>query len=110
MQNREPTGITAPLYHFVRLNTLATGDPIHRRSGLGFAIAALPLVVVDELIGDPRYGDQNTIDGLDRSFYDVMREASVAARFMLIQAAVLGEYTSNHCVLREAWEARLTRQ
>ena len=42
-----------------------------------------------------------------------MREASVvsvAARFMLIQAAVLGEYTSNHCVLREAWEARLTRQ
>jgi hypothetical protein len=37
----------------------------------------------------------------------VMHEASVAsvaARFMLIQAAVLGEYTSNHCVLREAWE------
>ena len=26
------------------------------------------------------------------------------------QEAVLGEYTSNHCVLREAWEARLTRQ
>ena len=78
---------------------------------MGFAIAALPLLVVDELIGDPRYGDPNT-DG-SRSievFYDVMREASVAARFMLIQAAVLGEYTSNHCVLREAWEARLTRQ
>ena len=59
---------------------------------MGFAIAALPLVVVDELIGDPRYGDQNPIDRLDRVFYDVMREASVvsvAARFMLIQAAVL---------------------
>ena len=58
---------------------------------MGLAIAALPLVVVDELIGDPRYGDPNT-DG-SRSievFYDVMREASVAARFMLIQAAVLG--------------------
>ena len=35
---------------------------------MGFAIAALPLVVVDELIGDPRYGDQNTIDRLDRKF------------------------------------------
>jgi hypothetical protein len=35
---------------------------------LGFAIAALPLVVVAELIGDPRYGDQNTIDRLDRKF------------------------------------------
>jgi len=42
---------------------LQQANPIHRRSGLGLAIAALPLVVVDELIGDPRYGDPNT-DGL----------------------------------------------
>ena len=47
---------------------LQQANPIHRRSGLGFAIAALPLVVVDELIGDPGYGDQNTIDRLDRKF------------------------------------------
>src|SRR6266850_1101231 len=60
----------------------------------------LPLVVADELdadwkrvkieqaIGDPRYGDQNT-DGSHsiRSFYDVMREAGATARLMLIQAA-----------------------
>jgi isoquinoline 1-oxidoreductase subunit beta len=60
----------------------------------------LPLVVADELdadwkrvkieqaIGDKRYGDQNT-DGSHsiRSFYDAMREAGAAARFMLIQAA-----------------------
>ena len=45
---------------------LQQANPIHRRSGLGFAIAALPLVVVDELIGDPRYGDPNT-DGSPRS-------------------------------------------
>src|ERR1700688_1098553 len=60
----------------------------------------LPLIVADELdadwkrvkieqaIGDKRYGDQNT-DGSHsiRSFYDAMREAGAAARFMLIQAA-----------------------
>src|ERR1700740_3141794 len=60
----------------------------------------LPLVVADELdadwkrvkieqaIGDKRYGDQNT-DGSHsiRSYYDAMREAGAAARFMLIQTA-----------------------
>src|SRR6202521_929705 len=60
----------------------------------------LPLVVADELdadwkraiieqaIGDKRYGDQNT-DGSHsiRSFYDTMREAGATARCMLIQAA-----------------------
>src|SRR3981189_2846977 len=60
----------------------------------------LPLVVADELdadwkrvkieqaLGDSRYGDQNT-DGSHsiRSFYDAMREAGAAARFMLIRAA-----------------------
>jgi len=60
----------------------------------------LPMVVADELdadwkrikidqaIGDPRYGDQNT-DGSHsvRSFFDVMRQAGATARFMLILAA-----------------------
>lgn len=60
----------------------------------------LPLVVADELdadwkrvkieqaIGDPRYGEQNT-DGSHsiRGFYDAMRVAGATARFMLIQAA-----------------------
>src|SRR5258705_12514409 len=61
---------------------------------------SLPLIVADELdadwkpvkidqaIGDPRYGDQNT-DGSHsiRSFYDVMRQAGASARLMLIRAA-----------------------
>jgi isoquinoline 1-oxidoreductase beta subunit len=60
----------------------------------------LPLVVADELdadwkrvtieqaIGDPRYGEQNT-DGSHsiRGFYTAMRMAGATARFMLIQAA-----------------------
>src|SRR5271167_4657048 len=62
----------------------------------------LPLIIADELdadwkrvkieqaIGDSRYGDQNT-DGSHsiRNFYDAMRQAGAAARFMLIQAAAL---------------------
>jgi len=111
MQNREPTGITAPLVILSDSITLATGESNSSSERLGVRYCCAAALVVDELIGDPPYGDPNT-DG-SRSievFYDVMREASVAARFMLIQAAVLGEYTSNHCVLREAWEARLTRQ
>jgi isoquinoline 1-oxidoreductase subunit beta len=71
------------------------------RSEMGTTIrTTLPLIVADELdadwnrvkieqaIGDKRYGDQNT-DGSHsvRSFYDAMREAGAAARFMLIQAA-----------------------
>jgi isoquinoline 1-oxidoreductase beta subunit len=61
---------------------------------------SLPLIVADEMdadwkrvkieqaIGDPRYGDQNT-DGSHsvRSFYVAMREAGATARFMLIGAA-----------------------
>jgi isoquinoline 1-oxidoreductase beta subunit len=61
---------------------------------------SLPLIVADELdadwkrvrieqaIGDPRYGSQNT-DGSHsvREFFDVLREAGATARFMLIQAA-----------------------
>jgi isoquinoline 1-oxidoreductase beta subunit len=61
---------------------------------------SLPMIVADELdadwkrvtveqaIGDPRYGSQNT-DGSQsvRGFFDVLREAGASARVMLIQAA-----------------------
>ncbi len=61
---------------------------------------SLPMIVADELdadwktvtveqaIGDPRYGSQNT-DGSHsvREFFDVLREAGASARMMLIQAA-----------------------
>jgi isoquinoline 1-oxidoreductase subunit beta len=61
---------------------------------------SLPMIVADELdadwkmvtveqaIGDPRYGSQNT-DGSHsvREFFDVLREAGASARVMLIQAA-----------------------
>ena len=61
---------------------------------------SVPLILADELdadwkrvkleqaIGDPRYGDQDT-DGSHsiRSFYDGMREAGATARLMLTQAA-----------------------
>jgi isoquinoline 1-oxidoreductase beta subunit len=86
---------------FVGIDTDGTVQIVAHRSEMGTAIrTSLPLVVADELdadwkrvkieqaIGDPRYGDQNT-DGSHsiRSFYDVMREAGASARFMLIQAA-----------------------
>lgn len=61
---------------------------------------SLPMIVADELnadwktvtveqaIGDPRYGSQNT-DGSHsvREFFDVLREAGASARVTLIQAA-----------------------
>jgi len=61
---------------------------------------SVPLILADELdadwkqvkleqaIGDPRYGDQDT-DGSHsvRSFYEVMREAGATARLMLTRAA-----------------------
>ena len=86
---------------FVGIDTDGTIYIVAHRSEMGTGIrTSLPLVVADELdadwkrvkieqaIGDPRYGDQNT-DGSHsiRSFYDVMREAGATARFMLIQAA-----------------------
>jgi len=86
---------------FVGIDTDGTVQIVAHRSEMGTAIrTSLPLVVADELdadwkrvkidqaIGDPRYGDQNT-DGSHsiRSFYDVMRQAGASARFMLIQAA-----------------------
>src|SRR5437867_8021613 len=86
---------------FIGINTDGTVYIVAHRSEMGTGIrTSLPLVVADELdadwkrvkidqaIGDPRYGDQNT-DGSHsiRSFYDVMRQAGATARFMLIQAA-----------------------
>lgn len=86
---------------FVGIDTDGTVYIVAHRSEMGTGIrTSLPLVVADELdadwkrvkidqaIGDPRYGDQNT-DGSHsiRSFYDVMRQAGATARFMLIQAA-----------------------
>ncbi|HLI31037.1 MAG TPA: molybdopterin cofactor-binding domain-containing protein [Terriglobia bacterium] len=86
---------------FLGIDTDGTVYIIAHRSEMGTGIrTSLPLVVADELdadwkrvkieqaIGDPRYGDQNT-DGSHsvRSFFDVMREAGATARFMLISAA-----------------------
>jgi isoquinoline 1-oxidoreductase beta subunit len=86
---------------FVGIETDGTVYIVAHRSEMGTVIrTSLPLVVADELdadwkrvkidqaIGDPRYGDQNT-DGSHsiRSFYDVMRQAGATARVMLIRAA-----------------------
>jgi isoquinoline 1-oxidoreductase subunit beta len=86
---------------FVGINPDGTVHIVAHRSEMGTAIrTSLPMIVADELdadwkrvkidqaIGDPRYGDQNT-DGSHsiRSFYDTMRQAGATARFLLIQAA-----------------------
>jgi isoquinoline 1-oxidoreductase subunit beta len=74
---------------------------IAHRSEMGTGIrTALPMIVAEELeadwkqvrveqaIGDPKYGSQDT-DGSEsiRTFYDTMREAGAAARMMLESAA-----------------------
>jgi isoquinoline 1-oxidoreductase beta subunit len=86
---------------FVGIDTDGTVYIVAHRSEMGTVIrTTLPMVVADELdadwkkvkidqaIGDPRYGDQNT-DGSHsvRSFFEVMRQAGATARFMLILAA-----------------------
>src|SRR5437660_6235639 len=86
---------------FVGIDTDGTVYIVAHRSEMGTVIrTTLPMVVADELdadwkrvkidqaIGDPRYGDQNT-DGSHsvRSFFDVMRQAGATARLMLILAA-----------------------
>jgi isoquinoline 1-oxidoreductase subunit beta len=86
---------------FVGIETDGTVWIIAHRSEMGTVIrTTLPLVLADELdadwkrvkidqaIGDPRYGDQNT-DGSHsiRSFFDVVRLSGATARLMLIQAA-----------------------
>src|ERR1700751_397012 len=86
---------------FVGVETDGSVWIVAHRSERGTVIrTTLPLVVADELdadwrrvkidqaIGDPRYGDQNT-DGSHsvRSFFDVVRVSGAATRLMLIQAA-----------------------
>ena len=86
---------------FVGVDTDGTVWIVAHRSEMGTAIrTTLPMVVADELdadwkrvkidqaIGDPRYGDQNT-DGSHsvRSFFDVVRLSGATARLMLIRAA-----------------------
>jgi isoquinoline 1-oxidoreductase beta subunit len=93
----------APLHPnaFVGIETDGTVHIVAHRSEMGTAIrTTLPMVLADELdadwnrvkidqaIGDPRYGDQNT-DGSHsvRSFFDTMRQCGASARWMLVQAA-----------------------
>ena len=74
---------------------------VAHRSEMGTGIrTALPMVVADELdadwkrvrieqaIGDPKYGDQNTDGSCSiRDFYDALRQAGATARLMLERAA-----------------------
>ena len=86
---------------YLGIDTDGTTWIVAHRSEMGTTSrTSLPLIVADELdadwkrvkieqaIGDPRYGSQNT-DGSHsvREFFDVLREAGATARFMLIQAA-----------------------
>ena len=88
---------------------------VTHRSEMGTGIrTTLPQVAADELdadwsrvtieqgIGDPRYGDQNT-DGSRsiRDFYDAFRHAGAAARAMLVMAAA-GQWgvSSSECITR----------
>jgi isoquinoline 1-oxidoreductase beta subunit len=86
---------------FVGIDPDGTVHLIAHRSEMGTSSrTSVPLILADELdadwkrvkleqaIGDPRYGDQDT-DGSHsiRSFYEVMREAGATARLMLTQAA-----------------------
>ena len=101
---------------------------VTHRSEMGTGIrTTLPLVAADELdadwnrvrieqgIGDPRYGDQNT-DGSRsiRDFYVVFREAGASARSMLVSAAAAQWNvpaaectTSNHEVVHQGSGRRL---
>jgi isoquinoline 1-oxidoreductase subunit beta len=86
---------------FLGIETDGTVYIVAHRSEMGTTSrTSLPLVAADELdadwkrvkieqaIGDPRYGDQDT-DGSHsiRDFYEPMRETGATARLMLIQAA-----------------------
>jgi isoquinoline 1-oxidoreductase subunit beta len=86
---------------FVGIDTDGTVYIVAHRSEMGTSSrTSVPLILADELdadwkrvkleqaIGDPRYGDQDT-DGSHsvRSFFEVMREAGATARLMLTQAA-----------------------
>jgi isoquinoline 1-oxidoreductase subunit beta len=86
---------------FVGVDSDGTVYIVAHRSEMGTGIrTSLPMVVADELdadwtrvrveqaIGDPRYGGQDT-DGSHsiRDFFEVMRRAGGTARLMLIRAA-----------------------
>jgi isoquinoline 1-oxidoreductase beta subunit len=94
---------SAPLNPSVYLGIEPDGTVfiVTHRSEMGTGIrTTLPLVAADELdadwsrvrieqgLGDPKYGDQNT-DGSRsiRDFYDAFRQAGAAARSMLVSAA-----------------------
>ena len=96
-------GSASPWYPSVYLGIEPSGTVIivAHRSEMGTGIrTALPTVAADELdadwqrvkveqaIGDPKYGDQNT-DGSKsiRDFYDALRQAGATARLMLERAA-----------------------
>ncbi len=101
---------------------------VTHRSEMGTGIrTTLPMVAADELdadwsrvtieqgIGDPRYGDQNT-DGSRsiRDFYTAFRQAGASARMMLVSAAAAqwnvpaGECAAqNHEVVHQASGRRL---
>jgi isoquinoline 1-oxidoreductase subunit beta len=86
---------------YLGIDTDGTVHIIAHRSEMGTTSrTSLPLIVAEELdadwsrvkveqaIGDPRYGEQDT-DGSHsiRDFYDPMREAGASARLMLVRAA-----------------------
>jgi len=101
---------------------------VTHRSEMGTGIrTSLPLVAADELdadwsrvtieqgIGDPRYGDQNT-DGSRsiRDFYEAFRRAGASARTMLVSAAATQWNvpasqitTRNHEVIHQASNRRV---
>ncbi len=88
-------------YLWMAISSDGTVTIVAHRSEMGCGSrTALPLVVADELdadwsrvkidqaIGDPKYGDQDT-DGSHsvRSYFDQMRQVGAAGRAMLISAA-----------------------
>src|SRR5262249_48959503 len=96
-------GSAAPWFPGVYLGIEPAGTVtiVAHRSEMGTGIrTALPMVAADELdadwqqvkieqaLGDPKYGDQNT-DGSKsiRDFYDALREAGATTRLMLERAA-----------------------
>jgi isoquinoline 1-oxidoreductase beta subunit len=101
---------------------------VTHRSEMGTGIrTTLPMVAADELdadwarvrieqgIGDPRYGDQNT-DGSRsiRDFYTAFRQAGASARAMLVSAAAAQWNvppaqctTANHEVIHQASNRRI---
>ncbi|QQS45535.1 MAG: xanthine dehydrogenase family protein molybdopterin-binding subunit [Acidobacteriota bacterium] len=86
---------------YLGIETDGTAIIVAHRSEMGTGIrTVLPSIVADELdadwarvkieqaIGDPKYGSQNTDGSCSiRDFYDAMREAGASARHMLIAAA-----------------------